>query len=191
MPLKAENIIVKTVVALQTKANIGEQITISLDPNFLIGILVVITICAYVLILRKLKRKPIPTSKIVHVPAPEVSEASTPEPEPTPPQPVAQPMVKEVSPPAPFITPTAEIASTSTPAPASEEPTKTEKRKKPRKSELESEESASASKFGDLQKRAFMAGREAALKAGWKPFTKMTKKQKQAFQEAYNKVMDK
>jgi len=47
------------------------------------------------------------------------------------------------------------------------------------------------SKTTGLRQRAFMAGREAALKAGWKPFTKMTKKQKQAFQEAYNRVKGK
>jgi len=46
-------------------------------------------------------------------------------------------------------------------------------------------------KVSGSRQRAFMAGREAALKAGWTPFTKMTKKQKLAFQEAYNKAAGK
>jgi hypothetical protein len=46
-------------------------------------------------------------------------------------------------------------------------------------------------KITSLRQRAFVAGREAALKVGWAPFTKMTKKQKLAFQEAYNKTVTK
>lgn len=46
-------------------------------------------------------------------------------------------------------------------------------------------------KITSLRQRAFLAGRDAALKAGWAPFTKMSKKQKLAFREAYNKTVTK
>jgi len=35
---------------------------------------------------------------------------------------------------------------------------------------------------------AFCRGRKAALAAGWKPFTKMSAKQKSAFRSAYHKA---
>jgi hypothetical protein len=38
------------------------------------------------------------------------------------------------------------------------------------------------------RKAAFMRGRKAALSAGWKPFTKMSKTQKAAFRKAYHKA---
>lgn len=41
------------------------------------------------------------------------------------------------------------------------------------------------------RKAGFKAGRAAATDAGWKPFTKMTKKQKTAFQTAYDKAAHK
>ena len=168
-----------------------------LDPIFLTCILIVVTICAYALILRKLRQKSISKSRIEHPlalaepkasaspEAPETTQVPLTKLEPTP-SPEAPAITEEGPPPAPSIIPTAKVAPTPAPSPTPKEPAKIEGKKKPRKSEIKSEESVVSSKIEDLRKHAFMAGREAALKAGWTPFTKMTKKQKQAFQEAYN-----
>jgi len=48
----------------------------------------------------------------------------------------------------------------------------------------------SGSSYGSRAKRqsAFKAGRKAAIDKGWKPFTKMTSAQHEAFKEEYHAV---